>query len=89
MIQVVGISQVGIEAPETIPVTDGTTLWALGTGALGGVASIILAHRATQEKWTEFPAWALILGIVVASAANIVIACTLRGKQSGIMRRRK
>ena len=80
MIQTVGISRVGIEAPETIPVTDGTTLWALGTGALGGVASIILAHRATQEKWVEFPAWALILGIVVASAANIAIALTLKGE---------
>ena len=80
MIQTVGISRVGIEAPETIPVTDGTTLWALGTGALGGLASIFLAHRATQERWTSFPTGAIILGIAVAGAASIAVALTLKGK---------
>lgn len=56
------------------------TIWTLGTGVLGGLASIILTRRAEKAGWSKFKAGSVIGGVIVASFLNILIASKMEGK---------
>ena len=56
------------------------TFWTLGTGVLGGLASIIFTKRAEREGWAEVRTGDIIIGILAASALNLIIASKLKGK---------
>ncbi|MCD6362135.1 MAG: hypothetical protein J7M38_14855 [Armatimonadetes bacterium] len=64
-----------IETPSAL------TLWTLGTGFLGGVASWMLSKRAEKERWSKFKTGYVIAGIVAASALNIWIASKIEGEK--------
>lgn len=56
------------------------TIWTLGTGVLGGLATVILTRRVQAASWSRFRAVSVIGGVVAASALNIFIASKLRGE---------
>jgi len=62
--------RISAEADE-IGVPTGLTMWTLGTGFLGGVASTVLSKRAEREGWSSFKTRYLVLGILLASGLNI------------------
>ena len=64
-----------IKAPSAL------TFWAIGTGFLGGVAAIILSKRTEEAGWTEFKTGWVVLGVLAASALNIIIASKLKGRR--------
>lgn len=57
------------------------TFWTLGTGLLGGLASVILTKRAEREGWTKFKTEGIIGGVIIASALNLIIAAKLKGER--------
>lgn len=57
------------------------TMWTIGTGLLGGAASIILSRRAEKEGWTRFKSGYVIGGVLAASALNIWIASQISGER--------
>lgn len=57
------------------------TMWTIGTGLLGGAASIILSRRAEKEGWTKFKTGYIVFGVLVASALNIFIASKIIGER--------
>ena len=63
-----------IKAPSAL------TFWTLGTGVLGGIASIVLTKRAEREGWTKFRTSAIVAGVIIASALNLVIASKIKGE---------
>lgn len=73
--------KVAIETEENFLRTPSAlTFWTLGTGILGGIASMVLTKRAEKEGWTKFKADAIIGGLLLASALNIIIASKLKGE---------
>lgn len=62
--------------PELIPSARAMTYWALGTGILGGLATVILSSK-IEKKEVDFGK--LLLGIALASAGNF-LAIQLIGK---------
>lgn len=56
-------------------------LWTLGTGFLGGLASILLSKRAEKAGWSKFKTGYIITGIALASILNIIIASKLEGEK--------
>ena len=55
-------------------------VWTIGTGMLGGIASLLLSRRAEKEGWSKFKTGYLIVGIIIASAANILLASQIKGE---------
>jgi len=53
----------------------------IGTGMLGGVASLVLSRRAEREGWSKFKIGYVLAGVVIASAANILLATQLTGER--------
>lgn len=56
------------------------TVWTLGTGFLGGLASMALAKRAEKAGWSRFKTGYIVTGVIAASAINIIIASRMRGE---------
>mgnify|MGYP001146973013 CR=1 FL=1 len=56
------------------------TIWSLGTGILGGVATVIFTKRVQEAGWSRFKTGPVIFGILAASTVNILIASKLRGE---------
>jgi len=56
-------------------------LWTIGTGMLGGVASLLLSRRAEKEGWSRFKTGYVLAGIFIASAANILLATQITGER--------
>lgn len=71
------ISDVGVEWIRT---PSAIAIWALGTGVLGGLATMILTRRVEEAGWSKFKAGSVIGGVIAASAINIFIASKIRGE---------
>ena len=56
------------------------TVWTLGTGLLGGLATYILTKRVEKEGWTKLPVDAVVGGVIAASLLNIIIAASIKGE---------
>jgi hypothetical protein len=57
------------------------TMWAYGTGVLGGIATIILTKRAEAGGWTRFKTEQVVMGVILASALNLIIALKIEGQR--------
>jgi len=57
------------------------TAWTLGTGMVGGLASVILSRRAEKAGWSRFKTGYVIAGIIAASALNIYLASKIMGER--------
>jgi len=57
------------------------SLWTIGTGLLGGAASMLLSKRAEKEGWSRFKTGYIILGVLGASALNIWLATQITGER--------
>jgi len=55
------------------------TIWTIGTGLIGGIASIILAKRIEKEGIVGFDSGKMFFAILGASALNIYIASVIKG----------
>lgn len=56
------------------------TFWTLGSGVLGGVATMIVTKRAEKGNWSKVKAAYIIGGVVLASLLNIIIALKIKGE---------
>ena len=56
------------------------TVWTLGTGLIGGIATVILSKRIEKAGWTQIPVAAVVTGVLVASAINLLAAGMIKGK---------
>jgi hypothetical protein len=74
-----GITQAITE--DYIKTPSALTMWAYGTGVLGGIATIILTKRAEAEGWTRFKTEQVLMGILLASALNLIIAAKMEGER--------
>jgi len=75
-----GIAQ-EVETESWLGTPTALSLWTIGTGLLGGAASIILSRRAEREGWSRFKTGYIILGVLGASALNIWLATQLTGER--------
>lgn len=75
-----GIAQ-EVEPTPWIGTPSALTMWTIGTGLLGGLASVILSRRAEKEGWTKFKLGYVIVGVVAASALNIWLASQIQGEK--------
>lgn len=57
------------------------SLWTIGTGMLGGLASIILSRRAEKEGWSKFKIGYVLGGVLIASGLNIWLATQITGEK--------
>lgn len=64
-----------------LPTPSALTIWTLGTGFLGGVASMLLARRAEKAGWSKVKTGYVIFGILAASAMNIYLAAKIQGEK--------
>jgi hypothetical protein len=55
-------------------------MWTLGTAVLGGIANIILTKRTEAAGWTRFKTDTVLMGVLLASALNLVIALKIKGE---------
>lgn len=56
-------------------------MWTLGTGILGGLATIILSKRAEKEGWSRVKTGYVVGAVVVASGLNIWLATQIKGER--------
>jgi hypothetical protein len=63
-----------------LPTPSALVIWTLGTGFLGGLASMILARRAEKAGWDKFKTGYMLAGIVAASALNLYLASRMQGE---------
>jgi len=56
-------------------------LWAMGAGILGGVANLILTKRTEAGGWTRFKTEHVLMGVLLASALNLIIAAKITGER--------
>jgi len=66
---------------EWIRTPSALTMWTIGTGLLGGLASILLSRRAEKAGWSKFKTGYIVTGVLVASALNIFIASKIIGER--------
>jgi hypothetical protein len=57
------------------------TMWALGTGILGGIATTILTKRTEAGGWTRFKTEQVLMGVLLASALNLIVAAKIQGER--------
>ena len=65
---------------EWVATPSAIAIWAIGTGVLGGLSTIILTRRVEEAGWSKFKAGSVIGGVIAASAINIIIASKLKGE---------
>jgi len=75
-----GITQ-EVEPTPWIPTPSALTMWTIGTGMLGGLASVILSRRAEKEGWTRFKTGYVLCAVLAASGLNIWLATQIRGEK--------
>jgi len=75
-----GIAQ-EVEPESWLGTPTALALWTIGTGMLGGAASLILSRRAEKEGWSKFKLGYVLAGIFIASAANILLATQITGER--------
>jgi len=59
-----------------------TMIFSLGTGALGGIATMVFANRVERTYGVDL--WYLLLAVAVASALNIFFAAMLPTEEEAI-----
>jgi len=57
------------------------TVWTLGTGLVGGLASMILTKRAEKMGWIKFDSSKVFFAILGASALNLYLASAIMGEK--------
>jgi len=75
-----GITQ-DVEPTSWLATPSALSLWTIGTGLLGGAASMLLSRRAEKEGWSRFKTGYVVAGIFIASAANIWLATQITGER--------
>jgi len=73
--------RVAQEAEPWLRTPSAISLWTIGTGALGALASLILTKRAEKEGWSRFKTGNIVAGIVIASGFNIWLATKIMGER--------
>jgi len=69
-----------MEKENYILIPSALTIWTLGTGFLGGLASILLSKRAEKAGWSRFKTGYIVAAIVAASALNLYLASRIQGE---------
>jgi|GEM_PF-3060983 len=70
-----------VEPTSWLATPSALSLWTIGTGLLGGAASMLLSRRAEKEGWSKFKTGYVVAGIFIASAANILLATQITGER--------
>jgi len=69
-----------LEEQDWVKTPTALTMWTLGTGLLGGLASILLSKRAEKAGWSKFKTSYVVVAIVAASALNLYLASRMQGE---------